>query len=271
MLSQNRKFGVRVCNNVKRCLFCASWFVRHLSYFFFQLILFICQSMRTRRGTHNNAKDLRGDRDSQPNMWPGADAVVDACKRDRSRCDASAGRLPTSHTRSLLSVCEHNSRARREMVKEGRDSRRWNEDQMTGIWEDACRCGRLAPRQQRWCGSMPAWPLRFVLGLALVCGTAAVCGDSIFEPGEECDDGNVMDNDGCSGQCKTEPLAFMTWYASANCTGKIYKQEIFNDREYVRSKHPSIKYDLVLRVTPLCLACCGISTGQVKTFANVLA
>lgn len=32
----------------------------------------------------------------------------------------------------------------------------------------------------------------------------AVCGNSLIEAGEECDDGNVLDEDGCSSSCQTE-------------------------------------------------------------------
>ncbi len=32
------------------------------------------------------------------------------------------------------------------------------------------------------------------------------CGNKIVEPGEECDDGNLKDNDGCSSKCKKENL-----------------------------------------------------------------
>ena len=82
-------------------------------------------------------------------------------------------------------------------------------------------------------------PLRCVLGAVLLCSAAAVCGDGIPEPlqGEECDDGNVDDQDGCSGNCKRETIAYMTWYNSSDCTGKVWKQLVFNDREYVRSKN----------------------------------
>lgn len=34
--------------------------------------------------------------------------------------------------------------------------------------------------------------------------SAAKCGNGIVEAGEECDDGNVVDNDGCSSSCKRE-------------------------------------------------------------------
>jgi len=33
---------------------------------------------------------------------------------------------------------------------------------------------------------------------------AAVCGNGVIETGEECDDGNVVDGDGCSSTCQTE-------------------------------------------------------------------
>ena len=31
------------------------------------------------------------------------------------------------------------------------------------------------------------------------------CGDGNLDPGEECDDGNNLDGDGCSSQCTIEP------------------------------------------------------------------
>ena len=33
----------------------------------------------------------------------------------------------------------------------------------------------------------------------------AVCGDGNQDPGEDCDDGNLLDNDGCAHDCKVEP------------------------------------------------------------------
>ncbi len=33
-----------------------------------------------------------------------------------------------------------------------------------------------------------------------------VCGDGILDPGEECDDGNLIDGDGCSALCELEPF-----------------------------------------------------------------
>jgi cysteine-rich repeat protein len=39
-------------------------------------------------------------------------------------------------------------------------------------------------------------------------GTSATCGDGVVDPGEECDDGNTIDGDGCSGcLIDCEPMA----------------------------------------------------------------
>jgi cysteine-rich repeat protein len=35
-------------------------------------------------------------------------------------------------------------------------------------------------------------------------GDSQICGDGIVDPGEECDDGNSNDGDGCSGNCTVE-------------------------------------------------------------------
>jgi len=35
-------------------------------------------------------------------------------------------------------------------------------------------------------------------------GTDPVCGDSRLDPGEQCDDGNTVDGDGCSATCMRE-------------------------------------------------------------------
>jgi len=34
----------------------------------------------------------------------------------------------------------------------------------------------------------------------------SVCGDGVVGPGEECDDGNLIDGDGCNALCQTEPV-----------------------------------------------------------------
>jgi cysteine-rich repeat protein len=36
------------------------------------------------------------------------------------------------------------------------------------------------------------------------CGTTAVCGDGVTDDGEECDDGNLVNGDGCSSACACE-------------------------------------------------------------------
>ena len=84
----------------------------------------------------------------------------------------------------------------------------------------------------------PMYCLKFSIGLSLLCTVAAqICGNGILEaPFEECDDNNVDSNDGCSSLCTVESIAYMTWYNSHNCTGKVLKQQIFNDREYLVSK-----------------------------------
>ncbi|MBI5742197.1 MAG: DUF4215 domain-containing protein [Nitrospirae bacterium] len=41
-------------------------------------------------------------------------------------------------------------------------------------------------------------------GVYMNCIPGAVCGNSVIEPGEECDDGNAIDGDGCSSSCGNE-------------------------------------------------------------------
>jgi cysteine-rich repeat protein len=48
------------------------------------------------------------------------------------------------------------------------------------------------------------------------------CGDGVRDPGEECDDGNVINLDGCSGRCRFEPVQRTTSFhlesvSDANC------------------------------------------------------
>jgi cysteine-rich repeat protein len=40
---------------------------------------------------------------------------------------------------------------------------------------------------------------------ASIANNAVVCGDGVVCPGEECDDGNTEDGDGCSSTCENEP------------------------------------------------------------------
>jgi len=57
------------------------------------------------------------------------------------------------------------------------------------------------------CRRNVAWLLLAVLAL---CGCAedgscmGACGDGVVDPFEECDDGNIVDDDGCSGDCTIE-------------------------------------------------------------------
>jgi|CZKU01.1.fsa_nt_gi fibro-slime domain-containing protein len=43
------------------------------------------------------------------------------------------------------------------------------------------------------------------VGAACTDATMAICGDGAVEPGEQCDDGNSVPGDGCSGVCQLEP------------------------------------------------------------------
>ncbi|MBI4510813.1 MAG: DUF4215 domain-containing protein [Deltaproteobacteria bacterium] len=45
------------------------------------------------------------------------------------------------------------------------------------------------------------WPAAITLGLLVGCGGDSVCGNGAVEPGEQCDDGNAVDNDGCTNGC----------------------------------------------------------------------
>jgi fibro-slime domain-containing protein len=42
-------------------------------------------------------------------------------------------------------------------------------------------------------------------GASCVDATMSICGDGVVEPGEQCDDGNSIPGDGCSGVCQIEP------------------------------------------------------------------
>lgn len=47
--------------------------------------------------------------------------------------------------------------------------------------------------------------LWFALGLLCQgCPGMPLCGDSYMDPGEECDDGNTVDGDGCASACELE-------------------------------------------------------------------
>ncbi len=55
--------------------------------------------------------------------------------------------------------------------------------------------------------------------LAFCChGTAlAICGDGVLDPGETCDDGNLVDGDCCSSVCQIEPAATVCRSAAGDC------------------------------------------------------
>jgi cysteine-rich repeat protein len=60
-----------------------------------------------------------------------------------------------------------------------------------------------------------------------------VCGDHIVDYGEACDDGNTIDNDGCSSTCKIEPASWCAPYCStlpADCgNGQVTLSESCDD------------------------------------------
>ena len=59
-----------------------------------------------------------------------------------------------------------------------------------------------------------------------------VCGNCQVDISEECDDGNLLDNDGCSSSCTSENIAVQEWYTNDACNGKILKRVAVYNREY---------------------------------------
>jgi cysteine-rich repeat protein len=57
-------------------------------------------------------------------------------------------------------------------------------------------------------GTLNGWTLRVV--------TATACGDGVVDPGEQCDDGNTVDGDGCDANCKPS-TEFTTEVDCGNC------------------------------------------------------
>ena len=45
------------------------------------------------------------------------------------------------------------------------------------------------------------------------------CGDGIWDPGEDCDDGNTNNGDGCSAICRTEPGCGCAVGVGCSCCG----------------------------------------------------
>lgn len=62
------------------------------------------------------------------------------------------------------------------------------------------------------CLSCNATLNRILVGSTCVLG-ASICGDGLLGIGEECDDGNTVNSDGCSSACLVEP--------NHNCTNNV--------------------------------------------------
>ena len=69
-----------------------------------------------------------------------------------------------------------------------------------------------------------------------VCNCTPVCGNGILEKGEECDDNNLLNGDGCNSLCKKE--IFMDCVFTKSCppvcgNGIVEKGEGCDDRNTV--------------------------------------
>jgi cysteine-rich repeat protein len=69
----------------------------------------------------------------------------------------------------------------------------------TFVWSDSRACWSAT-------GQVTGGASFDVQSLDQTCGQPVACGDSIVGATEECDDGNTMDGDGCSGTCAFEVL-----------------------------------------------------------------
>ena len=88
------------------------------------------------------------------------------------------------------------------------------------------------------CGGASRSQLRAAVTMLTLALASAVCGNGETEPPEEeCDDGNLVDLDGCSRSCLSEKIHVMTWFNTSDCSGHVVKELVFNDREYTRSKN----------------------------------
>ncbi len=54
-------------------------------------------------------------------------------------------------------------------------------------------------------------PVLYDLTVDRDCGSEPICGNDVLESGEECDDGNNVDGDGCSASCTNESNGGDTW------------------------------------------------------------
>ena len=72
--------------------------------------------------------------------------------------------------------------------------------------EDACGFDRDAYMQLVGDSSAPTHAAfeRCFIDLAAICESVAFCGDAILDPGEQCDDGNTNNGDGCNDICEIE-------------------------------------------------------------------
>jgi len=91
-----------------------------------------------------------------------------------------------------------------------------------------------------------------------------VCGNGILETGEECDDGNLIDGDGCTSKCKNQVCG----------NGVVEPGEECDDGNLINNDGCSSTCKLESK--PLCLTCnptsglnkCDISTSCITTFPS---
>jgi cysteine-rich repeat protein len=84
-----------------------------------------------------------------------------------------------------------------------------------GIWALKNYPGKVNFPTQEWGQPMPTfWPTYFypceesmiITEIeAAVIVSPIICGNGVVDPGEQCDDGNLINGDGCSSTCKWEP------------------------------------------------------------------
>jgi cysteine-rich repeat protein len=100
------------------------------------------------------------------------------------------------------------------------------------VQSDTRVCGSLTCAPGRVCGELRGEPLCLLPGQDAVCGPAVDgtpcagsgfvgicdtafclpgCGDGLENAGEQCDDGNFVNRDGCSSSCLIEVLAWTEW------------------------------------------------------------
>ena len=82
--------------------------------------------------------------------------------------------------------------ARKDCMRAAKDIKKRNKECKNAFRNECKQCCKLDPREQ--CSL-----ISFV-----------VCGDGMVEPGEQCDDGNLEDGDGCGSNCAMEPPTITT-------------------------------------------------------------